>query len=395
MPASRRIFLGAFGDPGHAFPMMALGAWLTNRGHQVTFETWRRWRQPVEAAGMRFVAAPEHPVFPTRERPLKPYQAVVQAVPQTRESMRGARPEVVVHDILTIAPALAAELEQVPRVTLVPHVYPFHAPGCPPYALGARAPRTRLGARAWRLFERPVRTGLRQGRDELNVTRAMLGLPPVSTLQPGISERLCLVGTFPQLEYPRPWPDQVEVTGPLLWEPPYDDIAFPPGDDPLVLVAVSTAQDPDHVLLRTALHGLAGEPVRVVAATNRRPLRHRVTVPPNATLVDWVSYSRTMPHCAAVITHAGHGTAVRALASGAPLLAVPHSGDMGENAARIDWSGTGVRLPWRMLTPQSLRLALRRLLSSPQMAARARELAAWAAHNDGAARAGELVEALR
>ena len=64
--------------------MLALGACLARRGHEVTFETWSRWREHVEARGMRFVAAPEYPVFPTRERPLKPYEAVVLATAETR-----------------------------------------------------------------------------------------------------------------------------------------------------------------------------------------------------------------------------------------------------------------------------------------------------------------------
>ena len=64
--------------------MLALGTRLVARGHEVTFETWKRWREHVENAGMSFVAAPEYPVFPTRERPLKPYEAVVLATAQTR-----------------------------------------------------------------------------------------------------------------------------------------------------------------------------------------------------------------------------------------------------------------------------------------------------------------------
>ena len=87
-----RCFLGAFGDAGHAFPMLALGAELARRGHEVTFETWARWREPVTAHGMRFVAAPEFPVFPTRERPLSPYDAVVAAVGQTRPAVAAAAP---------------------------------------------------------------------------------------------------------------------------------------------------------------------------------------------------------------------------------------------------------------------------------------------------------------
>ena len=65
-----RILLGAFGDPGHAFPVIALGRALSERGHEVVLQTWQRWLTDVEALGMRFEAAPEYHVFPTRERPL-------------------------------------------------------------------------------------------------------------------------------------------------------------------------------------------------------------------------------------------------------------------------------------------------------------------------------------
>ena len=192
---------------------------------------------------------------------------------------------------------------------------------------------------------------------------ARLGLPPLERVHGGISERLCLVGTFPQLEYPRDWPDWTHVVGPLLWEPPYEDVEPPPGDEPLVLVAPSTAQDRSHRLLRAALAGLDGEPVRVLATWNRRPLAGPLRVPANARLVEWISYARTMPRCAVVVCHVGHGTMVRALASGAAVVACPVAGDMAENAARLDWAGAGVRLPWRFATPRGVRLAVRRALA--------------------------------
>ena len=395
-PAGRplRLFLGAFGDPGHAFPMLALGSQLASRGHEVTLETWKRWRTDVEAAGMRFVPAPEYPVFPTRERPLQPYEAVVRATAQTRPAVAAAAPDALVHDILTLAPAMAGELEGIPVATLVPHVYPVGAPGLPPYSLGARLPRTAFGSRIWRAFDRAVAIGLRRGQAELNETRVRLGLPPVSRLHGGISEQLCIVGTFPQLEYPRPWPHSVHVVGPLFWEPPYEDVGPPPGVDPLLLIAPSTAQDPEHRLLRAAVAGLGREPVRVLATWNRKPLRAPVFAAPNTRLVEWVSYSRTMRRCALVICHAGHGTMVRALASGCPVVAVPHSGDMAENAARADWAGVGVRLPWRLLAPATLRLAVRRALAEVDLAERASQLGAWAAAHDGSARAADLVEQL-
>lgn len=393
-PRPLRLFLAAFGDPGHAFPMLALGSRLAGRGHDVTYETWERWREHVEAAGMRFVPAPEYPVFPTQERPLQPYEAVVRAAAETRRAIAAAAPAAVVHDILTLAPALAAELESVPVATLIPHVYPPPSPGFPPYALGARLPRTPVGRALWGTLSGPVEAGLRRGRAELNETRGKLGLPPVGRLYGGLSEELCMVGTFPQLEYPRSWPRHVHVVGPLMWEPPYHEIEPPPGDGPLVLVAPSTAQDAGHVLLRAALAGLAGEPLRVLAAWNRKPLPVPVRVPANARLVEWISYSQTMPRCALVICHAGHGTMVRSLASGAPVVAVPHAGDMAENAARAAWAGVGVRLPWRLLSPRTLRLVVRHALADVGLSARARELSAWAAAHDGAERAADLVEAL-
>ena len=396
MNARLRFFLGAFGEPGHAFPMLALGARLAERGHEVMFETWSRWRSDVEQAGMRFLPAPEYPLFGGSGIGSEMYEAVVLATAQTRRVVAELRPDALVHDILTLAPAMAGELEGVPVATLVPHLYPVGGPGFPPYALGARYPRTRLGRTLWDGVARWTVSGLRQGRDELNRTRVRLGLSPLQRFHGGLSERLCLVGTFPQLEYPRRWPSGVHVVGPLMWEPPFEFVEPPRGDAPLVLVAPSTAQDPEHRLLRAALAGLGDLPIRVLATWNRRPLPggQPVVVPHNTRLVEWVSYAKTMPACALVICHAGHGTMARALACGCPVLAVPHVGDMAENAARADWAGVGVRLPWRLLGPGTLRLAVRRALSEGALAARAGALAGWAAAHDGASRAADLVEAL-
>jgi UDP:flavonoid glycosyltransferase YjiC (YdhE family) len=389
-----RFFLGAFGQPGHAFPMLALGAELAARGHEVVYETWARWREPVQANGMTFVPAPEHRGAAPSEPRLQPYKTVVMAARVTRATIAEVRPDVVVHDILTLAPALAAELEGVPRATLIPHVYPVGQPGFPPYALGARMPRTATGRTLWRVFDRPVAKGLRQGREELNDARRRLGLPPVDRFHGGLSKQMCLVATFPQLEYPRPWPPHVHVVGPLLWEPPFETVDPPPGDAPLILVAPSTAQDPSHRLLRAALDGLGREPVRVLATWNRRPLPGPTPVAANSRLVEWLSYSQTMPGCDLVVCHAGHGTLVRALACGCPVLAVPHAGDMAENAARLDWAGAGIRLPWPLLSSRALRLVTRRALADRLLGETARRLATWSGTRGGAHRAADLVEGL-
>lgn len=390
-----RVLLGAFGDPGHAFPLLALGRALRARGHEVLVETWARWREHAEAEGLAFAPAPEYHVFPTGERPLKPYEAVVRAVGETRPLLASFGPDVVVADILTLAPALAAELEGVPAATVIPHVDPRGEPGRPPYSIGARMPRTAAGRALWRACDPAVARGLALGRDELNETRRRLGLAPLDHVHGGISRRLAIVATFPQLEYPRRRPlPGTHVVGPLLWEPPFGDVEPPPGEAPLVLVAPSTSQDRRHRLLRAALAGLAGLPVRVLATWNRRPVDPPVAVPPNARLVEWVSYARTMPRCDAVLCHAGHGTVARALASGCVVVAAPAAGDMNENAARLDWAGAGVRLPRRLTGERAVALAVERALTTPSLARRAAEMAAWVRANDPATRAAELVEEL-
>ncbi len=391
-----RILIGAFGDPGHAFPAIAVGKELAARGHEVVLETWTRWQADVEREGMRFAPAPEYQVFPTRERPLKPYVAAARAASETRLLVRDFAPHVVVNDVLTLAPALAAELENRPRATLVPHLYPPLAPGLPPYGLGAMPARTRLGEAAWRLASRPLGKGVERGRRELNETRRRVGLPALARPYGGISAELCLVATFPQLEYPRVWPAGVRVTGPVAWEPRADRIELPDGDGPLVLIAPSTSQDREERLLRAALEGLARLPVRVLAARNRHPARPGgrwdSPVPANARLVDWVSYTQVMPRSAIVVCHGGHGTMARALAGGATVVTVPASGDMGENGVRAQWAGVGLNLPARFLSPATLRWAVQSVLERPHLAARARELGAWADQNDGAVNAAALVE---
>ena len=193
----------------------------------------------------------------------------------------------------------------------------------------------------------------------------------------GISPDLALVATFPQLEYPRRWPAGVEVTGPMAFELPHPDIELPPGDEPLVLVAPSTAHDSENHLVRTALAALADEPVRVVATTNRVVPQRPIEVPANAILVDWLSYSQLMPAASLVISHGGHGTVARALGAGTPVLISPFTGDMSETAMRVAWAGAGLSLPWRLCRPAPLRWAARRILGDGSFAAAPAKIAAW------------------
>ena len=389
-----RVLVAAFGDPGHVFPAISLGRALRARGHEVVVETWEERRAAVEGAGLGFAAAEEYQMFPPPEPDSADGMHAAEAARALEPLLRDLDPHVAVSDILTLAPALAAERAGVPLATLIPHIYPVVEPGLPFFAIGLRRPRTPLGRTGWRAGQRALAVGLEHGRRDLNRQRERLGLAPTERFHGGISEDLALVATYPQLEYPREWPPGVQVTGPMAFEQPYPEIELPPGDDPLVLVAPSTAHDSANHLVRTALAALGGEPVRIVATTNRVRPQQPIPVPANAVLVDWLSYSQLMPAAALVVSHGGHGTVARALGAGTPVLISPITGDMSETAMRLDWAGAGLSLPWRLCRPRPLRWAVRRMLEDDSFAARAAEIAAWGRDNDGAARGAELVEEL-
>jgi UDP:flavonoid glycosyltransferase YjiC (YdhE family) len=392
--AGLRFLVAAFGDPGHVFPAISLGRGLRARGHEVTIETWEERRDAVEGAGLGFTAAEEYRMFPPPDPDSADGAHAAEAAGALLPLLEEMRPHAVVSDILTLAPALAAERLEIPLATLVPHIYPVIEPGLPFFAIGLQPPRTPIGRSIWRLGQRALDIGLEHGRRDLNRQRSRLGLAPLERFHGGISPDLALVATFPQLEYPRRWPAGVEITGPMTFELPHPDIDLPPGDEPLVLVAPSTAHDSENHLVRTALVALAREPVRVVATTNRVVPQRPIEVPANAVLVDWLSYSQLMPAASLVISHGGHGTVARALGAGTPLLICPIIGDMSETAMRVAWARCGLSLPWRLCRPSPLRWAARRLLREPSFAQRAKELAAWAAAHDGAQRGAELVERL-
>ena len=345
---------------------------------------------------MAFLAAPEYQVFPTRERPMTPVRGGrPRGAGDASRRCEAFAPDVAVADILTAAPALAAELCGVPVATLVPHVHPWPPPGAPPFSIGARRPRTRAGARAWRAFDPAVAHGPR-ARPRASTTRRAggSGLGPLPHLHTALSRSLTLVGDAARTSSTRAaGRPGCGSSGRCCGSRPGEPAAPPPGDGPVVLLAPSTSQDPEEALLRAALAGLGGAPVRVLASTNGRdpggsPRRR------NARLVPWLSYAQTMPACDVVVCHGGHGTLARALCSGCAVGGLPgrgrHGGERG--ARRL---GRTRRPPAPAACSPRARSGWR---SSGRSATSAcgrapRAVAAWAGAHDGPATAAREIEA--
>ena len=195
-----RVLIAAFGDAGHAFPAISLGRALAGRGHEVVVETWEERRQAVEEAGLAFTAAEEYRMFPPPDPASADGDHAAEAARALLPLLEEMRPHVAVSDILTLAPALAAEKAGVRRATLIPHIYPVVEPGMPFFSVGLQPSRTPVGRTLWRAGQRALDIGLEHGRRDLNAQRARLGLQPTERFHGGISPDLALVATFPQLD---------------------------------------------------------------------------------------------------------------------------------------------------------------------------------------------------
>ena len=153
---------------------------------------------------MAFSAAPEYQVFPTRERPLKPYEAAVLAAQVTREFVRvvRARRRGLGH------PHARARAGRRARGRAGGDARPARAPG--PAARASRRSRSARGGRARALGARAVaadatgrwRSGSSRAAREFNDCRARLGLAPLPWAHTGLSRSLTMVGDVPAARVP-------------------------------------------------------------------------------------------------------------------------------------------------------------------------------------------------
>lgn len=383
-----RVVCASIPGPGHAFPMLAVARALAVRGHEVIVASGDRHVRDAERAGARLVELPRTAGSPMDD--LRPYDDAAAMAEALLPQLRDLAPDVVVHDVITLAPALAAEALGVPAATLIIHA--LHTPSreLPPFGVGAppgRSPRGRL----WDVWMRRGKIrDMERAREDLNRARARLGLPPTRRLDAQLSAELVLVGTLPSLEIPRSdWPPHAHVVGPCLWDAEGEAPPLPEGDEPLVLVAASTAHD-HGALLRASLEAVEGLGARAIVTAGASEMPR--VLPPKVVSASFARHDPILACAAATICNGGHGILARSLSHGVPVVVVPNHGDQQENGYRAERAGAGIRL--LEPDPRRLRRALARVLREPSFAAAAARLREEAAGIDGPARAAELVEEL-
>jgi MGT family glycosyltransferase len=164
------------------------------------------------------------------------------------------------------------------------------------------------------------------------------------------------------------------------------------GDDaPLVVTSLSTTymhQESQLDAVVRALDGLRGV-VTVGAGLEPDALgsRDRVLVR------RWLPHERLLPYADVVVTHAGHGTVMAALAAGVPLVCMPMGRDQHGNSEQVVRLGAGVCID-PAADDEQLRSAIDEVLSDGRYRANAEQLAAGAKRLGGGARLAGEIESL-
>jgi MGT family glycosyltransferase len=233
----------------------------------------------------------------------------------------------------------------------------------------------------------------------LNDLRHRRGLDP---LDHAFDAYLCadrlLVQTCEAFDFPiTPAPGNLRYVGPALDAPDWvegEEWMSPwAADDPrpLVVVSLSSTFQNQRRTLQQAITALGMLEVRGLVTLGPAMQTESFDVPQNVVVVEAAPHGQVFPHADAFVTHGGHGSVMKALAHGVPLVALPMGRDQDDTAIRIVERGLGLR-PKRK--PTSIAGAVRRVLTEPSFRAAADRMAATIRDDVAADRGIAELEAL-
>jgi MGT family glycosyltransferase len=272
---------------------------------------------------------------------------------------------------------IAAEAAGVPFDVMFSTIYPLPAKGIPPFGLGL-APSPSLVGR-WRdsalnAFAERLWNG---GLAGLNVLRRQYGLPPLARLLDQLRRaRRQLVQTSADFDFQGTLPAGTQYVGPVLDDPTWAETpawTTPPGQDPLVLVAMSTTYQNQLSTLQRVIDALGSLPVRGVVTTGPALDPEAFHHPASVMVVPSAPHRQVLQQAALVVTHGGHGTVMKALAAGVPMVVMPHGRDQADVAARVIARGAGVVLK-KDSRPAAIAEAVMRVLRNGSYRVAARHL---------------------
>jgi len=416
--SARRFLLVLWEGGGNVPPQLGLARGLVERGHHVRILTEDCLAGDVAAVGARFEPLVRAPNRSSREEdlvadseartPLGAFARVRDRLmmgpagayaQDTTAALEREPVDVVAADYMLFGAPIAAERAGVPVALIVHNTYIVPEPGKPapgPGFLPASGPAGRIRDG---VTNRVLLALFNRGLPAVNRARAENGLAPLAHVLDHLDHvDLLLVLTSESFDFHgRSHPAHLRYVGPVLTEPRWveDWLAPWPADDhrPLVVVGLSSTYMAQERLLARAIRGLDGLDARVVITTG--PAIDPASLPRgrNVTVLRSAPHSELFGEAAAVVTHAGLGTATRALAAGVPLVCMPMGRDQLDVAARVVHAGAGVRLR-PGARPSAIRHAVERVIAEPGFRAAAQRIGTTMRADAAAQRGVSELEAL-
>lgn len=352
---------------GNLPPALNIAREIVRRGGGARFLGHEPQRASIEAAGFRFEPVqqgrPYDAVAPrTTLSALRELTAVFADRGIGADAIRAAKAEptdIVIVDCLLLGALKVLMDEDVPTVMLV-HTL-------------------------WSFFQQEV-------RGPIGAIMRMRGIHMRRVLE---SPVLSLVTVRTDFEPPSrmPHPAGLRHVG-VIWQGVPRN-ACPVSGPPRVLVSLSTTRFPDQdKVLQKILDGLDGLDIEAIVTTGPAVDPAQLRAPANTTIHRYLDHGEILPDASLVIGHGGHGTAVRALSYGVPLLVIPMHPLMDQPAIGrvVTRLGAGRMLP-KSAKPNMIRATVTELLADGPHHVAAARLGDSIREQDGAIVAVDLLDA--
>lgn len=350
-----RVLFSSTPGYGHVFPMLPLAHAAQDAGHDVLWATPADAASLVRSAGVD--ATPAGCAAEARQGGVRELWAESAAVPPDQRAAwmfprlfgsgftpamlddllplaRGWRPDLLVHEQGELAAPLVGELLGLPHVT---------------HAFGGAVPAPFIEDAAGRVAHLWSAHGLTVPDHAGCFTSLYLDICPPSVQGVPLDH-------VPHRQALRPVPATATATGDL---PGYlvDD------GRPLVYLTLGTVAN-DPAKLVALVDALAGSPVRLLVALGPGVDPGVLgSPPPHVHVEPWVDQDLVLDHCAVVVSHAGSGTFLGALARGLPQLCLPQAADQFRNAAAGASVGAALSLTPDEMDADAVATAVARLLA--------------------------------